>query len=218
MSEQELDVRSRMRRLRPRGPLPARTSEVLRQLASAEGERVTFREILLGLRHRAFGFTLLIFALPCCLPMPPGIPTVCGFALVLIALNLIIGRRRLWLPRRIAEKSIARADLRRVVDRALPHLQRLERICRPRIAIVTEPIGKRFIGLVVLVLGVLLILPIPFLGNMPPGAAAAIIAIGVSERDGLVVIVGLFIAVIAITVASAATWAAILGLLQLFAN
>jgi hypothetical protein len=218
MSEHELDVRSAMRRLRPRGPLPARTSEVLRELASAEGERITFREILLGLRHRAFGFTLLIFALPCCLPMPPGVPTVCGIALVLIALNLIIGRRRLWLPRVIAEKSVARADLKRVVDHAAPYLQRLERVCRPRIAFVTEPIGKRFIGLVVFLLGVLLILPIPFLGNMPPGFAAAIISIGVSERDGVVVIVGLLVAVIAITVASAATWAATLGLLQLFAS
>jgi hypothetical protein len=210
MSEHELDVRSAMRRLRPRGPLPQRTSEVLRELASAEGERVTFREILLGLRHRAFGFTLLIFALPCCLPMPPGVPTVCGIALVLIALNLIIGRKRLWLPRMIADKSVARADLKRVVDYAAPYLQRLERICRPRIAFVTEPMGKRVIGLVVFLLGVLLILPIPFLGNMPPGVAAAIISIGVSERDGVVVIVGLLVAVIAITVASAATWAAIL--------
>jgi hypothetical protein len=197
-------------------PRPARTSEVLYELAHGEGERVTFREILLGLRHRAFGFTMLIFALPACLPMPPGIPTVCGIALVIIALNLIAIRRRLWLPRVIADKSVARADLRRIVERVLPYLQRLERICKPRIAIVTEPIGKVFIGLVVLALGVLMILPIPFLGNMPPGAAAVIIAIGVTERDGVVVLIGLLVAAIAIAVASAATWAAILGIEHLF--
>ncbi|HLF12930.1 MAG TPA: exopolysaccharide biosynthesis protein [Gammaproteobacteria bacterium] len=197
-------------------PLPARTSEVLHELAYGDGVRITFKDILLGLRHRVFGFTMLVFALPCVLPMPPGIPTVCGIVLALIALNLIMGRRRLWLPRAIAEKSIAREDLRRIVDRALPHLQRLERVCRPRLAIVTEPVGKVFIGLVVLVLGVLLILPIPFLGNIPPAAATAVIAIGVSERDGVVVLIGLLGAVVAIAVASAATWAAILGLLKLF--
>jgi hypothetical protein len=82
-------LRGRLRR-----PLPERTSEVLRELAEGEGERVTFREILTKLRHRAFGFTLLIFALPCCLPMPPGIPTVCGVAIVIIALNLIAARQR----------------------------------------------------------------------------------------------------------------------------
>ena len=71
-------------RLRRR-PVPERTSEVLRELVEGDGERVTFREILAELRHRALGFALLIFALPCCLPMPPGIPTVCGLAIVIIA-------------------------------------------------------------------------------------------------------------------------------------
>ena len=75
-------LRARLRRR----PIPERTSEVLRDLAErARSERITFREILTELRHRALGFTLLIFALPCCLPMPPGIPTVCGVALVIIA-------------------------------------------------------------------------------------------------------------------------------------
>jgi hypothetical protein len=190
----------------------------MRDLAYGEGERATFKEILTGLRHRAFGFTMLIFALPCILPMPPGIPTVCGVALVIIALNLIAVRRRLWLPRAIADKTIARADLRRMVDRALPLMQRLERICRPRLPAVTEPVGKVFIGLVVLVLGLVMILPIPLLGNMPPGIAASVIALGVTERDGLVVLVGLVVAVVAVAVASAATWAAILGLINFFSS
>jgi hypothetical protein len=203
-------------RRRPRYPIPARTSEVLRELAYGEGERVTFREILLGLRHRAFGFTMLIFSLPCCLPMPPGIPTLCGVALVIIALNFIAVRRRLWLPRAVADRSITRADLRRAVDRVLPLLQRLERICRPRLEIVTEPVGKILIGFVVLALGILLILPIPFVGNIPPAAAATVIAVGVTERDGVVVLLGLISAAAAIAIASAATWAAILGLIGFF--
>jgi hypothetical protein len=202
---------------RPKPPLPARTSEVLRELAYGEGERVSFRDILGGLRHRAFGFTMLIFALPCVLPMPPGIPTVCGVALTIIALNLIAARRKLWLPSVIADKSIARADLRRVVDRVLPMMQRLERICRPRLPWLTEPIGKVLIGIVVFMLGFVMILPIPFLGNMPPGAAAAVIALGVTERDGLVVLVGLVVSAAAIAVASAATWAAILATVNFFA-
>jgi hypothetical protein len=217
MDHQPNEMPARIRR-RLRRPLPARTSDVLHELAYADGARVTFKEVLLGLRHRAFGFTMLLFALPCCLPMPPGIPTLCGVALVLIALNLIVGRRRLWLPRSISEKSIARADLKRIVDRAGPYLQRLERICRPRLTVVTGPVGKVFVGLVVLVLGVLLILPIPFLGNIPPAAAATVIAIGLAERDGAIVLVGVLVAVVAITVASAATWAAILGLVSFFGD
>jgi len=205
-------------RARLHRPLPERTSEVLREIAAGEGERVTFRDILTVLRHRAFGFALLIFALPCCLPMPPGIPTVCGVALVIIALNLIAARQRLWLPGALADKSMARADLQRIVDRAIPHLERLERICKPRLAIVTEPVGKILIGIVILVLGFIMILPIPFLGNLPPGFAATFIAIGMTERDGLVVLIGLLVSAVAIAVASVATWTGVLAIIDFFSS
>ena len=205
-------------RARLRRPRPERTSEVLRELADGEGERVTFRDILARLRPRAFGFTLLIFALPCCLPMPPGIPTVCGIALVIIAVNLIAARQRLWLPRAIADKSVARADLKRMVERMDRHLSRLEKICKPRFAIVTEPVGKALIGLVILALGIVMILPIPFVGNMPPGFAATLIGVGMTERDGLIVLIGALISVVAIAVASVATWAGIVGLINYFTS
>src|SRR5688572_7117905 len=202
-----------------RRPIPERTSEVLRDLAEGgEGDRITFRDVLSELQHRAFGFTLLIFALPCCLPMPPGLPTVCGVAIVIIALNLIAARRRLWLPSVIADKSVTRADLKRVVDRVAPYLERLEKICKPRFPIVTDPVGKVLIGIVIFALGFIMILPIPFLGNMPPGFAASVIAIGMTERDGLVVLIGTLASAIAIAVASVATGAAILAAINYFAS
>lgn len=205
-------------RLRRR-PIPERTSEVLRDLVEdGESDRVTFREILSELKHRAAGFTLLIFALPCCLPMPPGIPTVCGIAIVIIALNLIAARQRLWLPAAIADKSLSRADLKRTVDRVAPLLERLEKVCKPRFPIVTDTVGKILIGLVIFALGFIMILPIPFLGNMPPGFAASVIAIGMTERDGLVVLIGTLASIIAIAVASVATTAAILEIINYFST
>jgi hypothetical protein len=171
-------------RARLRRPLPERTSEVLREIAAAEGER--------------------------------GVPTVCGVALVIIALNLVAARQRLWLPAAIADKSIARADLKRVVDRAAPYLERLERVCKPRLAIVTEPVGKVLIGLVILVLGFIMILPIPFIGNLPPGWAATFIAIGMTERDGLVVLIGIVVSAAAVALASVGTWTAVLAIVDYF--
>jgi hypothetical protein len=205
-----------MEALPSRRPLPPRTSEMLRELAADAAERVSFGEIVRGLRHRAFGFATLVFALPCCLPVIPGIPTICGIALVIIALNLITARRRLWLPRFIAEKTVARADLERLVARALPYLKKLERFSRPRLEIVTDTYGKILIGMALLLLGFIMILPIPFVGNIPPGVAATIIAVGLIERDGVVVLAGLAASIVAVAVASAATGAAILWLVNLF--
>ena len=202
-----------------RRPIPERTSEVLRDLVGEGGaERITFREILTELRHRALGFALLIFALPCCLPMPPGIPTVCGIAIVIIAVNLIAARRRLWLPSAIADKALSRADLKRMVDRVAPYLERLEKVCKPRFPIVTDPVGKVLIGIVIFALGFIMILPIPFVGNMPPGFAASVIAIGMTERDGLLVLIGTVASAIAIALGSVATWAAILAIVDFFAS
>jgi hypothetical protein len=70
--------------------------------------------------------------------------------------------------------------------------------------------------LVVAVLGFVMILPIPFIGNMPPGFAAAVIALGMTERDGLIVLIGLVVSMAAIAIASAATGAAILGIVHYF--
>ena len=202
-----------------RRPIPERTSEVLRDLVQeGQSERITFGEILIELRHRAIGFALLIFALPCCLPMPPGIPTVCGVAIVIIAVNLIAGRQRLWLPRVITAKTVSRPDLKRMVDRWLPYLERLEKVCRPRFPIVTDPVGKVLIGMVIFALGFIMILPIPFLGNMPPGFAASVIAIGMTERDGLVVLIGTVASAAAIAVASVATTAAVIGIIDFFSS
>src|SRR5258706_7527768 len=193
----------------PRPPTPERTSEVLATLAHGEGERVTFGEILLGLRHRAVGFATLIFSLPCCLPMPPGIPTVCGIALVVTALNLVTMRTRLWLPAALAGKTVARSDLNRIVTWATPLMRRLERYCPPPLPIVTESVGKVLVGLVIFVLGFIMILPIPFVGNMPPPIAASVIALGMTERDGLIVVIGVVVSVAAVIIASPATWHAI---------
>jgi len=198
------------------GAPPARTSEVLRDLAYSDGDRVTFGEILASLRQRAFGFAMLIFSLPSVLPMPPGIPTVCGAALAIIALNLIAVRRRLWMPKVITGKSVARADLRRVIDRVLPGLERLERFCRPRLQFLTEPLARVLVGVIVLVLGVIMILPIPFIGNIPPALAAAVIAVGLTERDGAVVLAGVLGAAAAIVIASTATWAVLLAIVHYF--
>jgi hypothetical protein len=96
----------------------------------------------------------------------------------------------------------------------LPLLERLERICSPRFQIFTVPLARVLVGVVVLVLGVIMILPIPLIGNMPPGAAAAVIAVGITERDGIVVLVGLVGATLAIVIAGAATWAILLAIVH----
>jgi hypothetical protein len=50
------------------------------------------------------------------------------------------------------------------------------------------------------ILGVLMILPIPFIGNILPAFACTVLALGLTDRDGLIYLSGIAIAGIAISV------------------
>jgi hypothetical protein len=191
-------------------PLPERTSETLEALVGEGGAaRISITTIVEALRGRAFGMLLFIFALPSCFPMPPGIPSFSGIMIMLIGVHLVVGAERLWLPRVVAARSIERERLGAVVTRIVPALRRLERLSRPRIPFASARAGKALVGIVALVLGFILILPIPFIGNIPPAIAAAVIGIGITERDGVMVLAGFAAATFAVAVNSAFVWGAI---------
>lgn len=51
------------------------TSELLLQAVRGQSN-ISVGEIINGLSARAFGLAVLVFALPSCVPMPPGVPTL----------------------------------------------------------------------------------------------------------------------------------------------
>ena len=168
-----------------------RTSAVLNALTVGEGEYLTVDEILQTLRQQAFALLVVVLGLPNCLPMPPPIPLICGFVLAFVALQMALGRQAPWLPRRLLSKSISRADVTRAVERALPVLYRLERMSRPRLQFFATAPGMQAMGIVLLVVALGLLVSAPFIGQIPLGLAACLIGLGLVERDGIVIILGM---------------------------
>lgn len=194
-----------------------KTSEILDQLGRNAGERVALGDLVSSLGERAFGLLMLIFALPNAIGLGtiPGLSTVFGLPQAIFALQMIAGFQKPWLPRFLLEKSLSAEEFRSVVTKAHPHLDRAERMLKPRLTVLTSPIAERILGVVFLILATIVALPIP-LGNWPPAIAMSVIALGLVEHDGLVVLIGLIIAVIAIVLAlavvgagAAAVWLAI---------
>lgn len=168
-----------------------RTSELLASLASVHhSERISLGEIFEALKHHAFGILILVFALPNCLPMIPGIPVITGLNIMALAIQIVIGLPAPWLPQVLARTSIPRSDLERLIARAMPWIERLERFSSPRLSQMTSPIGQRLIGLAIFLLAILMVLPVPFIGNIPPAIAIVILSFGLIARDGFVVIAG----------------------------
>lgn len=174
-----------------------RASALLLAAVRGEGERVTVGEIVDALDTRAFGLATLLFALPSCVPMPPGVPTIVGVALLVVSLQMVLGFHELWLPRLLADRSFPRPALVGALEKVEPRLQALERVAKPRLLWMTGQIGTRLIGVVILVLAIVLILPLPPGGNFPPALAAAVLGLGIVERDGWIVAVGLGVTAVA---------------------
>ncbi len=175
-------------------------------------DKVNAAEIIEALGPRAFGMSILVVVAPVLLPMPPGVPTVVGVVLSLFAIQLILGFKAPWLPNWVKRLTIKRQKLLGAVDELERRLLWIEKLVHPRWQVITCNLGARFIGVVFLILGFIMILPIPFLGNLPPAVAAAVLALALAQRDGVLAIIGMAAAAAAV----ALTWKLALAALGAF--
>jgi hypothetical protein len=165
-------------------------SEVLVAAVSGDEERITVGQILDRLDARSFGIAVVLFAIPSLVPMPPGVPTVVGIVLLIIAVQMVAGREDLWLPGILSKQSFPRASLHSAFEKLRPRLEWIEKLTRPRLLFLTGSIGARLIGLVILVMAVVLILPLPPGGNFPPALASAVLGLALVQRDGVLALIG----------------------------
>ncbi|HWE76053.1 MAG TPA: exopolysaccharide biosynthesis protein [Stellaceae bacterium] len=168
--------------------------------ASVAGDRIALGAISDFVGRRSIGALLLILALPMALPVPaPGLSVLFGIPLILVSFELMLGRRTAWLPEFVARRSIRRDELIGFIARTMPRLRSLEQIIKPRLSWMASDWTMTPVGAVCLILALVITLPIP-LGHMVPGAAISILALGLMERDGLAISVGLLVALLALTI------------------
>lgn len=172
-----------------RRPPGRATSDILEALADKAGDKVAFADIAAAAGSRTHGFGLLIFALPELLPIPfVGFSTIVAVPLILLALHLLVYGERSEVAGGIRRRHVPAKVVRTVAKYAAPAFRRIEAVSRPRLAVVAE--RHRLIGLACLVLGVILAAPIP-LANFLPALCTVLIAFGMIQRDGVIVLAGL---------------------------
>lgn len=102
-----------------------------------------------------------------------------------------------WIRRRVmAPKSskMGRWWRRRIAvspDSATPLtlLRKAERLTRPRWPFMTGEIADTIIGIACILLALMMALPVPF-GDMLPGLAIGLLALGIIQRDGIFILLG----------------------------
>mgnify|MGYP003640804210 FL=1 len=178
---------------------PESLSDLLSEIVRKAGPQITLREISEALDERSFGAFLLVFAIPNLIPLPPGATLVLGLPLLFVAWQIVSGPHKIWLPQRLANYSIRKKTLEKVIHRCDPWLKWMEAWIRPRNWPLRKPIWERIFGIYILFLAIIVVIPIP-LGNWLPAFALAIIGLSHTEQDGnclgIGTIIGIFSAVI----------------------
>jgi hypothetical protein len=163
-------------------------SEVLRAFAGEGSESLTLGTIISASGSAVHGFALLLLALPEALPLPlPSASGVLGIPLIVLSAHLALFGQSARLPQRLLDLRIPRKALALVARYLSPALAWLERLSRPRWDALVQ--DERLIGLVCLCLSLILFLPLPFV-NAPPALCLIAIALGMIQRDGLLIAVG----------------------------
>jgi len=163
------------------------TSDILNEIAAnANGSRVTLGEIVSELSDRGFALLMVVLGLPNVLPMPPPIPLVSGLLLVVIALQIVLGRRHPWLPRRALAASVTHDQLDAVLARATPVLRKLEHFSRRRLSFLPASWELHGAGMLLLVVSVGLVFAAPLVGQIPMGISICLIGLALVERDGVI--------------------------------
>ena len=151
--------------------------------------------------ERIFGFLFVLLALPSALPVPaPGYSTPFGIVMFLLAVQLVRGAERPWLPKSWMERSIQLGKLQGFLKAGLPWLEKIEVISRPRLTYVcTSPIGRVAIGIAIALMSMSMMIPIPGT-NTIPAIGIFVVGFGLLDDDGLISLAGLTICAIGLIV------------------
>jgi len=174
-------------------------SDVVAGLCEGDPQaEMSVHDLLDAFSERAFGFLILVFALPNGIPAPiaPGLSAVLGLPLILLAAQMMIGLPHPWMPRSWLARKLKREQVARMLRPSVPVLRRIERYIKPRLHVMMQADASRLLGVVLLWNALLLSLPIPF-GNLLPAWAIILTALAEMARDGLLVLAGLVMSVLA---------------------
>ncbi len=138
---------------------------------------------------------VLLLGVPA-LPLPTGgVTHVFEVLAVVLAAQLVVGRRQIWVPRRWCELELAGPRQQKFLEGLMKLIRKLERISKPRFRFLfNHRLRNAVFGLLVIGGSVGAFLAPPFTGlDTLPALGVVLISLGVLLEDIFVVIAGLIV-------------------------
>ncbi len=163
-----------------------RFSQDIKSLLERLAERpLSLGDILAETSERGFSLVIALLVLPFLFPMPPGLTGVPGTACLILSVQMAMGRRSPWLPKKIAQFKFPRWFALQLLQNLKRVTRLLEKIVRPRLlGLAQSHYVWRLNGLCISWLALLLISPVP-MTNPIPTVGILLLAVATLEADGL---------------------------------
>ena len=198
------------------GAAPARKlSDVLRDIDQSQGARISLGDLIFALGEKSFVPLLILFALPNVFFFVPGSSVITGLPLIFIASQLVLGRPAVWLPQVLNDRSIEHGVFSRIVKSALPWIEWVEQMAKPRYWPFSRIAAERIVGTISLVMAIFMFLPIPF-ANSLPAVSVITLALGMGENDGLWIAGGVVASIVSTAIVVAIFAAGSFALFSIF--
>src|SRR5436305_7357392 len=196
---------------------PARVSDQLEGWLKGEGDK-TLGGLIDLFEEKSFALLFVLLLGVPALPLPTGGAThVFEIIAILTALQLVVGRRRIWLPARWRRLELAGKTQQRFINALLRWIRRLERISRPRARFLfNHRLSNSVFGLLAIAGSVGAFLAPPFTGlDTLPALGVVLLSLGVLLEDILIVLAAVVVGVAGVALEIVLGSAAIHGLSDL---
>jgi len=174
---------------------PAESLSVTFERTAAEirDHSVTVRGLMGLIGEQGLLIVCVLLSIPFLLPVAiPGTSTVFGLLIGLIGAG-VTANRLPWLPARLLDHPLQARHVTPVLTQGAAWARRFERFLRPRWLLLTHgPTVNRVNGLMLIAAAVSLLAPLPMVpfSNSLPALGIALLALGMVERDGALVLLG----------------------------
>lgn len=190
----------------------------LEEWLGKEGDR-TLGTLVDVFREKSFAIAFVLLMGVPALPLPTGgVTHVFELLSVLLALQLIVGRKQIWVPKRWQNMNLAGPTQQKFLNGLLKLIRFLERFSRPRFTFLFgHRVSNAVFGVVVIVSAVAAFVAPPFTGlDTLPSLGAVLVSLGVLLEDVAVVGAGLLFGALGITLEIVLGRAAVKGVSSLF--
>lgn len=178
-------------------------SETLQKIGQKrKNGKTKISELMEDFHENGILLAMIFFALPVAIPLPypPGFTTIMGIPLMILSVQMLFGSKKVKLPQKINNYELKNSTLKTISDKIVPIIETVEKYIKPRFLFARSVYCEQFIGLVCLIAATAVALPIP-LTNAIPALGITIMALGLMNRDGVIIIAGFFVAVIGVIIA-----------------